>query len=209
MTLFRRHRDLDSPVAEAISRARDAGEMAAEWQRRYEQVSETVIQPLASAAPRRTSSPACPRQPERRDTEVSQDQVIILALKVVLVAIVVTALAFVGVYTYLAKWWDNEIGKTLVILDLLIAAGFIPSLMSLFLDFNRLTSTIAAWIDIGIWAAVAAVLALRIPLWIRLHLRKDGQQTYPAMRWFAAEVWRRRGRPRLAWHRRRTVRRAR
>jgi hypothetical protein len=45
------------------------------------------------------------------------------------------------------------------------------------------------------FALIAVGMLQRIPLWVRLHLDKHGNQSYPGMLPFLAEVLRRRGRP--------------
>ena len=51
------------------------------------------------------------------------------------------------------------------------------------------------WFDIALFGVVAVELLRRVPLWIRMHLRRDGQQSYSALGAFVSEVIRRRGRP--------------
>lgn len=126
---------------------------------------------------------------------MSQDQVVLLMFKVMLVADVTAVALFVAVYSYLSPWRRNPIGRTLVYLDILLAAAVTPSLLSLFFHFSRLTSHVAAWIDVGLFALIALALLARIPLWVRLHMDKSGQHSYTGMLPFIAQVIRRRGRP--------------
>lgn len=126
---------------------------------------------------------------------MSQDQAIILALKIVLIAGMVSVALFVAVYGYLADWRRNPIGRTVVWLDILLALALAPSTLSLFFHFNRLTSHVAAWTDIGIFALIAAGMLQRIPLWVKLHTDKAEHQSYAGMMPFLAQVIRRRGRP--------------
>ena len=100
---------------------------------------------------------------------MSQDELIIFLFKVVLIACEVAVIAFVAVYSRLAAWWSNPLGRTVAQLDILLGAALLPSIMSLFWHFSRLTSHIAAWFDLGIFALIAVTLFTRIPLWIRLH----------------------------------------
>lgn len=102
---------------------------------------------------------------------MTQDQWIIVLLKVVLIADVVAVLAFAGDYTRLAKWWTNPVGRTIVIKDLLLVLAFIPSIMSLFFKFSRLTSLAAAWFDIALFIGIAAVMVWRIIVFERIHRR--------------------------------------
>ena len=126
---------------------------------------------------------------------MSQDDLLILGFKVTLVAGEIAALLWVGVYTYLARWWSNPIGATVTRFAIYIAALYVPSILSLFFHLSRLTSLVAGWFDVAIFAVVAVELLRRVPLWIRLHLRRDGQQSYSAIGAFVSEVIRRRGVP--------------
>jgi hypothetical protein len=107
---------------------------------------------------------------------VSQEQWIILALKITLIAAEAGATGFIVTYTVLAPWWRNEIGRTIVRLDMYLGAVLLPSILSLFLHFSRLTSYVAAWIDVAIFGLVAVELARRIPLWIRFHRNKREEE---------------------------------
>lgn len=103
---------------------------------------------------------------------MSQDALIILALRIVLIADVVSIAAFVVVYWRLAPWYRNAIGRTIVIKDLLLILILIPSIMSLFFSFNRLTSHIAAWVDIGLFALLAPVMLWRCAVWMHIYRQK-------------------------------------
>ena len=126
---------------------------------------------------------------------MTQDQMLLLGFKITLVAGEVAALLWLGVYTYLAKWWENPIGATVTRFAIYIAALYVPSILSLFWHLSRLTRLVAGWFDMAVFAIVAVELFRRVPLWIRLHLRRDGQQSYSAVGAFVSEVIRRRGRP--------------
>jgi hypothetical protein len=102
---------------------------------------------------------------------VSQDQFLILAFKVVEVASVVTIAVFVACYTWWTrgKCWRNPIGQTIVIKDIALVLVLIPSLLSIFLHFNRLTSHIAAWFDVAAFGAVPVIMVWRIIAWRKIH----------------------------------------
>jgi len=102
---------------------------------------------------------------------VSQDQWIIFAFKAAEIASVVTIAAFVGCYTWWTKGkcWTNPIGQTIVIKDIALVLVLVPSLLSVFLHFNRLTSHIAAWFDVAAFAAVPVIMVWRIVAWRRIH----------------------------------------
>jgi hypothetical protein len=113
---------------------------------------------------------------------VSQDQAILLAFKVVEVASVVTIAAFVVCYSRWTKGkcWKNPIGQTIVIKDIALVLVLIPSLLSIFLSFNRLTSHIAAWFDVAAFGVVPVAMVWRIIAWRRIHkagkLSQDGDE---------------------------------
>ena len=103
---------------------------------------------------------------------MSQEQAIVLAFKVVEVASVVTIAAFIACYSQWAKWWANPIGRTIVYKDIALILVLIPSILSIFWHFNRLTSHIAAWYDVGSFALVPAIMIWRIFVFRKIH--RDG-----------------------------------
>ena len=100
---------------------------------------------------------------------MTQDQDIILCFKVAEVCGIVTIAAFVLCYSRWAPWWRNAIGRTIVIKDLLLIVAFIPSLLSLFLQFNRLTSHLAAWLDVAMISLISPVMLWRIWVFRKIH----------------------------------------
>lgn len=99
---------------------------------------------------------------------MSQDQLIILCLKIGLIAGFASLVGWIAVYTRLAKWWRNPIGRTFVIKTALIAGLFVPTTLSLFFRLNRADSLIAGWADVVLIGAVAPVMLWRTAVWIRL-----------------------------------------
>lgn len=100
---------------------------------------------------------------------MTQDQWIVLALKVVVVSAFMSLVAWIAIYTRLAAWWRNPVGRTLVAKTALIALLLVPSALSLFFQFNRLTSHVAAWVDVGLIGLITPVMIWRSAVWIRLH----------------------------------------
>lgn len=100
---------------------------------------------------------------------MSQDQVIVLAFKVVEVASVVTIAAFIAYYSYAAAWWKNPIGRTIVAKDIALILVLVPSILSIFFQFNRLTSHIAAWFDMGSFAMVPVIMCWRVIVFRKIH----------------------------------------
>lgn len=117
---------------------------------------------------------------------MSQEQWILLAFKVVEVSSVVTILAFTACYTWWtgAKCWTNPIGQTIVYEGLAIILILVPSILSIFFSFNRLSSHIAAWFDVGSFALVPAVMCWRTFVFGKIHragrLARDGDDERPA-----------------------------
>ena len=104
---------------------------------------------------------------------MSQDDAILLAFKVVEVASVVAIAAFTICYSRWAPWWANPIGRTIVLKDIALILVLIPSILSIFINFNRLTSHIAAWFDVGSFALVPIIMCWRIFVFRKIH--KAGQ----------------------------------
>jgi len=100
---------------------------------------------------------------------MTQDQAITLAFKAVEIASVVTIAAFIAYYSRVAAWWRNPIGRTIVYKDVALILVLIPSILSIFLHFNRLSSHIAAWFDVGSFALVPVIMVWRIVVWRRIH----------------------------------------
>jgi hypothetical protein len=100
---------------------------------------------------------------------VNEIQWITLALKIVLVSGFVSLVTWVAVYTRLAAWWRNPVGRTLVAKTLLIAGMFVPSILSLFFRLNRQDSLIAGWVDVVLIGAVTPVMLWRTAVWLHLN----------------------------------------
>ena len=103
---------------------------------------------------------------------MTQDQFILLAFKVVEVASVVAIVAFIACYSRWAPWWKDPIGRTIVFKDIALILVLVPSMLSIFVDFNRLRSRIAAWYDVGSFALVPVIMCGRIVVFRRIH--RDG-----------------------------------
>lgn len=100
---------------------------------------------------------------------MTQDQVITLAFKVTEIASVVTIAAFTAYYTRIASWWKNPVGRTIVYEGLAIILILIPSILSIFFSFNRLTSHIAAWFGVGSFALVPIIMCWRIAVFGKIR----------------------------------------
>jgi hypothetical protein len=92
-------------------------------------------------------------------------------LKIVLILDIVTILAFVGEYSYRADWWRDEIGRTIVVKDILLLAVIALVAASVFFQFSRLTSEVAAWTEIGMLGGVSLAMAWRTWVFEKVHKR--------------------------------------
>lgn len=104
---------------------------------------------------------------------MNQDQLIILLFKVVLISGAASVTLFIAVYWRLAPWWRNEIGRTIVVKDFLLIACLMPSILSLFFHFSRLTSYVAAWTDVALFGLLTPVMLWRVRVWHRVHKNKE------------------------------------
>lgn len=104
---------------------------------------------------------------------MSQDQWLLLALKIVLPADIASIAVFAARYHRLTGggWRKDPIGVTLMAKDLLLLGMVAITAASVFLDFNRLDSRAAAWIQITLLALLSAVMAWRTIVFQR---EKDG-----------------------------------
>ena len=94
---------------------------------------------------------------------------LVLVLKIGLISGFLSLIGWIAVYTWLAPWWRNPVGRTLVSKTALIAALFVPSILSLFFDLNRSDSILVGWIDAALIWLVTPVMIWRIAVWLRLH----------------------------------------
>jgi hypothetical protein len=109
---------------------------------------------------------------------VTQDQWLVLAFKAALISGFISLATWVTLYSCLAAWWRNPIGRTLVRLAALTGALYVPTVLSLFFRLNRLDSRLVGWIDFGFIALVTPEMLWRSLVWWRLHkagrLPRDG-----------------------------------
>jgi hypothetical protein len=108
---------------------------------------------------------------------MTQDQWIILLLKVGCISGFLSLTGWVVQYHYYTRgaWRRNAIGRTLVAKTSLIAALLVPTTLSLFLDFNRLTSHIAGWIDTALIGLISPIMLWRILVWRKIHRQETGE----------------------------------
>ena len=103
-----------------------------------------------------------------------QEQVILVLLKVFCLTGFCSIALWITVYTRVAKWWTNPIGRSLVLKSSLLAMLLVPTALSLFFKFNRLTSDVAGWVDTVLIGAITPVMLWRSVIWWRTdHAGKD------------------------------------
>ena len=105
---------------------------------------------------------------------MTQDALILLLFKVMLIFDALAIFTFIAIYTAVAKWWQDQIGRTIVIKDALLGVALLPSILAFFFTFSRLGTHIAAWVDVGLFGLIGPVMAWRCVIWIKIHRKGDG-----------------------------------
>lgn len=107
---------------------------------------------------------------------MSQDQWILLLLKIGLISGAAVIVLWVAVYSRLTRRaaWRNPIGRTLILESLLIAGLFVPQILSLFFQLNRFDSRMAAWADVTLIGLVTPVMLWRTAVWLRMRKLGNG-----------------------------------
>jgi hypothetical protein len=100
---------------------------------------------------------------------VTQTAWLILALKVALISGFVSLIGWIALYSVLASWIRNPIGRTLVAKTTLIACLFVPSILSLFFHLSARDSYTVGWVDTALIGLVSPVMWWRCLVWWRLH----------------------------------------
>lgn len=104
---------------------------------------------------------------------MTQADWIVLALKIVCVAGFVSLATWVVQYSRYTAAWRNPIGRTLMVKTSLIALLLIPTTLSLFFHFSRLTSYAAGWIDVVLIGAITPVMTWRMLVWRKIHRQES------------------------------------
>lgn len=99
---------------------------------------------------------------------MTQTQLIVLLLKIGLIAGLASIGLWTAAYSRLADWWSNPVGRTLVVEALLVAGLFVPQILSLFFNLNRLDSYIAAWADVALVGLVSPIMWWRTIVFLRM-----------------------------------------
>jgi hypothetical protein len=94
---------------------------------------------------------------------------LILAVRVALIAGFCSLAGWAVLYTVLAPWWRDPIGRTLVTKTALVALLFVPSILATFFRLSVHDSYIVGWVDVGLIGLVTPVMIWRSAVWLRLH----------------------------------------
>jgi hypothetical protein len=100
---------------------------------------------------------------------VTSPSLLILLTKIALIADMVAIIAFVADYSRLAPWWANPVGRTIVMKDLFLLVVISLIVMSVFFQFSRLTSQVAAWVEVTALGGMALAMLWRILVFERIH----------------------------------------
>ena len=96
---------------------------------------------------------------------MSHAELIVTAQRVVLVTGLTSILTWIGLYTAMAPWWRDPIGRTLVAKSALLACLFVHPILIVF--FGLRGSVVAAWADVTLVGLVTPVMVWRIVVWVR------------------------------------------
>lgn len=107
-------------------------------------------------------------------SEVPGSNAQVIIYRVVVLTAMAATIVFVTVYSRLARWWRNPIGRTIVAVDAAVFMALLPISLSLFFTFTRLTSQLAAGLDLAAISSIPISMGWRIHAWLRLP-RVPGQ----------------------------------
>lgn len=94
------------------------------------------------------------------------------------------AALFIAVYTALAPWWRNPLGRTMVALDGAIVLTLGPHMLRLWFGLNE-ASAAYAWFELGAFLIVPLAILWRVWVLVRIH---RGRSLFPWLRNPAAAV---------------------
>jgi hypothetical protein len=95
---------------------------------------------------------------------------IVLCGKIVLVSGFCSIVTWIAVYSRLAAWWRNPVGRALVTAKLLVAALFALSILG---SVFHLTGLFIEWLTVVLIGAMTPVMLWRTAVW--LHLNRTGR----------------------------------
>lgn len=107
---------------------------------------------------------------------MTQDQLVLLLLKIGLVGGVLTLSLWILTYTRLQPWWHDSIGITLVAKSSIVVGQLVFLALALFFHLNRLDNRIISWAYTIFTLAISPVMIWRTVVWIRAS-RRNGRET--------------------------------
>lgn len=108
---------------------------------------------------------------------MNQVQLIILLLRIGLISGVAAITAWIAVYSRLAYWWRNSVGRTMVIEAVLVAVLFVPQLLSL---FSRIDPLVVEWTDVALIGLMTPAFAWRTVVFLRMGPSPERKHARPA-----------------------------
>lgn len=104
------------------------------------------------------------------------DPVILLAGRIAEMGDLIAILAFVVQYTFLARWWANPIGRTIVWKDVALMGAIGLSLAGSFIRPTPTSAKVMAWVVIATLLAICVIMVWRIVVFWRIHKEGAGLQ---------------------------------
>lgn len=80
------------------------------------------------------------------------------------------SLAFIALYTLVAKWWRSPLGRNLVAFDASLSLTLLPSVVHHAFGVSSALSEPFAWFTLGAFAAVPCVIVWRAVILVRMQL---------------------------------------
>ena len=98
---------------------------------------------------------------------MTQDQWVVLLLRVAIPAAAASLLGWVLVYGRLQPWWRDPIGVTLVVKSLIVVVQLTLLGLAVYLHLNRLDNRVIAWAYTLFTLAICPVMIWRTVVWVR------------------------------------------
>lgn len=90
----------------------------------------------------------------------------------IIVITFVASLAFVALYSAVARWWLSPWGRNIVALDSALALTLLPSVIHHTFGVNTVDSPFFAWFTLGSFALVPVVIVWRMAILLGRQLRR-------------------------------------
>jgi hypothetical protein len=88
-----------------------------------------------------------------------------------------TTFLFILQYTFIAPWWTEPLGRTIVIKDIALLMAFSLGIMSLFFHINILTRPdVSLGIASGIYFLIGVIMVWRMTVWNRIFRSRNDRK---------------------------------